>query len=299
MLQRSLRLFPSLKFNGRSNVLLKSVRNYSVETETGETSAPKFKKNRNNKSSKPKKEMSYEDESKEYILKELLKSKKQFDQDNTKLSEISVQFKDLLQLHGLTLVKAPLREPISFREDAIHISKSVGDMQIDLLVDYKTSEDTQAREAQIILTNTKHADQVLYFMGLFTKDEGLLLESCMPIDTTSISKSSEDVRSAICDGEQWIFKHFDNKFQKPLDVSNPIVREFLLSTSEFDFETADLDGRSLVDALVNYWILDALALRANDPDSARPRLILWMLGTYCENNLQGLWLDNLIAFIQK
>lgn len=276
-----------------------SLRSYTTDFSSTTKPIKKSKKRTKSEKEKIRKEIPYEEESNKYILEQLLESKKQFDSKNTQLAQISSQFKDVLQLFGLILKKAPLSKPITFNEEAIHISKTAGDTDIDLLLDYRTSPETLSRDTQVIFTNADKPDQVLYFMGQFTKEEGLIFDTCMSINTTTLNKNSVEIRDAICNGEKWIFNALNNQYQKPLLVSSEEVRKFLLSKEDEDYDFSDMHGRMFVDALVNYTILESLGLRIGAPESARIRHILWILGTYCENNLQGVWLSDLISFIRR
>lgn len=257
----------------------------------------KFSILKNSKSGKPISDVSYEEESSKYISKELLKFLKAFSKENQKLSEISVQFKEVLQLYGLTLQKAPLKEPVPFCEEAIHLTKQVDHINLNLLLDYRVASETDAREVQLIATSENNF-HVFYCMGQFNKEEGVLFDSAMVIDTKKIGKSPEELRNAICNGEKWVFSALNNHYQKPLEVSLESVRKFLLSENGDDYDFSDMTGRVFVDALLNYFLLGLLNMRATDPDGAKLIKILWLLANYSETCLQERWISNLLSFVK-
>ncbi|TID28352.1 hypothetical protein CANINC_002530 [Pichia inconspicua] len=270
--------------------------NFKKSFETSASYGQKFSISKNKK--KKTVEISYEEESNKYLLKELLNSQKAFYLENQKLSEISSQFKEVLQLYGLTLQKAPLKEAVSFFEEGIHLSKKVEHMNYDLLLDYRKSPETDSREVQIVVSNSMNSDYVLYCMGQFTKNDGILFDSAILISTQQLGKSSQQVRDAICNSEKWIFNELNSYYQKPLEISLESIRKFLLSNIEEDYDFSEMQGRVFVDALLNFYLLESLDLRASNPDSAKVRNILWLLANYSETCLQEKWLSNLVSFIK-
>jgi hypothetical protein len=259
----------------------------------------KKKKGLNNESGKVKNELTYEEETDLYVLKELKNSMIDFQNKNQNVSKIVSQFQDVLSLYGLKIIKAPLPHLDEFYEEAIHLRKQHGTLLFDILIDYKISE-IESKEVQLVITDINKTHEVLYLLGDFTQKNGFLFNFSMIINTIKLEKTAIEFKDEICCGDNILFKQLNNYYQKELHVNDPRVLEFLAFNSSAENESAllpEMDGRLLIDALLNYMVVDNLGIKYGDQDGTKLRAILWMLGRYCENTLHGIWLTDLQNFI--
>lgn len=281
------------------NLLIGCKRYLSTENKSKKTSNVKYNKSKKNRNFKKDKiEISYEEESDIYLLKELNKVSKDYLLKNKKVSEIADGFKNVLEVHGFEVVKSPLMNIGTYVQDMIHLRKVNDSFTLDLLMDYRKSSYSDSKEVQLIVTNVNRPEHVLYMMGDFSKTNGFLFSTVMILNTSNINRTSVQVQEAICNGDGWIFKALNNHYQKVLDVHNTQVVQFLNFQSE-DVDFPDFDESLLIDALVNYTVIDMLGCKSSDQDGEKLRAIMWMLGVYCENAAYGKWIHDLKAFFEK
>lgn len=247
-------------------------------------------------------ELSFEEESDEYILKELKKEIKSFKSKNKQIPQIVSQFKDILQLYKYELIQCPVSSETEIKaENTTHLRKvtQTGET-IDLLMDFKTSEDLGSREIQVVITNENKKESVLYMMGSFSQENGFMFDSSMFIKANSYNKT-EDIRDSICKGKSEIFKSLNNHYHKSMNIDDEKMIEFLsIDETNPEAQIPEFEnGRSFVDAMVNYTVIEMLEVKNSDVEGRKLRTIMWMLGTYCENALYGAWLEELTKFIEK
>ncbi|GAV27850.1 hypothetical protein PMKS-001318 [Pichia membranifaciens] len=242
---------------------------------------------------RPKKELTYEQKSEHYLLKELKKEDTKYKARNQQISKIVQQFADILNLYGLRIVSAPLPGYTTLPFDYIHLSKKINQHSIDLLLD---SRCTSVNDAQVVVTDETNQSQVLYLMGSFARERGFVFYSAMIIDTEKIGKSTSEVCHAICSAEGWIFQALNNFYEKRLDIDNSEVAQFLTFQHD-ESNIPDLTGAMLIDALLHYTIADLIN---NKPEeSADLNSILYMLVSYCHDSVYGNWIHDFKSFIQS
>ena len=239
------------------------------------------------------KELSYEQESEHYLLKELKKEDAKYNARNQQTSNIVKQFADVLNLYGLKIVSAPLRGHTNLPYDYIHLSKKSNQYSTDILLDTRC---TGINDAQLVVTDETNESQVLFLNGNFTRERGFVFYSAMIIDTKEIGKSSSEVCHAICSAEEWIFRALNNFYEKKIDIDHPEVARFLTFQHE-ECNKPDLTGSMLVDALLHYTITDLI--NKNPEEFASLNSILDMLVSYCHDSAYGNWIQCFKSFINS
>lgn len=241
----------------------------------------------------------YEHASDLYLLRELSKSLQHHEKENSHVLQIVEQFKGLLELYGLRIIRSPLPAVSQYSENTIHLrtehstENATAVMVFDILMDHVSSEETNSRELQLIASDPQNPDNLLYLMGDFTKDTGFAFNLAMMVDAASIGKPAQEIRDAICSGENWIFLALNNAYHKQLHVDDARVQQFLYTE-----ELPEMDGKLFIDAFVNYTVLDSLHMEPGNQEGKKLISILWMLGSYCHNILEGKWYRDLKAFIE-
>lgn len=253
------------------------------------------------KTQKTEAKLSFEEESDLYVLGEVISSIEKYNAENKRVTEVVEQFKHAFLLNGIEIVKAPVPGLESTKTDILHFSKSVdGTTKIDLIVDFKKVFNEDAREIQVVITDETKVSQLFYLMGDFSREDGMLFSNSMMIDSLEYNKTAVELRDAICDGEAWVFRMLNNKFQKTLDVRNVNVVKFLLNIKRDAGEALDsLDSRTFVDALINYTVLTHLGVLKGHDEGDKLCSIFWLFGNYCENTLYGRWLQDMMCFLKR
>lgn len=277
------------------------IRNFAdVKKSTSAPTSRKYNKyKRPHKSQRSnERELSYAEEADLYILKELRKEINEFKGKNQNIKGIVSQFEDVLSLYGFEIVKGPLPYLNSFFEEAIHLRKVQGDLTFDLLVDYKISE-IETKEVQLTIRNENNSEQLLYLLGDFTKEQGFTFNYAMIIYVSAFEYIAAEFTESLCSGDNIVFKKLNNHYQKELHINDPRVVEFLIFDGKDYDLLPDMDGRLLIDTLINYMVIENLGVKVGNQDGNKLRAIIWMLGTYCENTLYGKWLSDLELFIKE
>lgn len=275
----------------------------------------KYKNKKNGVIKKVKKDLSYEEESDNYLLRELTKSQLEFTRNNQQIDKIVKQFKETFALYGIEISNGPFNEINNIHkgnENCLHLIKNFdNNIIIDILVDCGSRIYTDKREIQVLINDLTNDSHLLYLMGNCDKMDGFLFNSCLIINKNSILDGNKDIsliRNAICNGENWIFEALSNVYEKRLDVDNSDVRKFLLflrsslvsvsDDSGTNTDLPDLEGRLLVDGLINYFINDIIH---RDSYNQHDKILglIDMFSLYCENLNRGKWLNGLVSFIGK
>ena len=273
-----------------TNVFLKRSISSSITPNAKHNKKKSFEKER-----RPTKEahLNYEEESDHYLLNELRNLDAKYKSQNKQVPQIIQQFSGVLNLYGLNIVSAPLPGLNNLPYDYIHLFKNIGKQSVEILLDSRCEN---INDAQMIIADETKSSQLLYLMGSFTRERGFAFYSAMLLDATKIGKDSAEMSRAICSAEPWIFRALNNYYEKQLDINHPEVMKFLtFQTGETNMP--ELDGKLLIDALLNYTATDLVY--DNHEDSAKLNSIVSMLVSYCQNSAYGRWIHNFKSFIES
>lgn len=245
-----------------------------------------------------KKEISYEEESNNYLIKELNKSIKEFQDNNKKIEEIIKQFKEIFKLFKIQIINAPLKG-FNYNNGFIHLRKKFNnEIIIDILLDNK--------DCQILINNLKNDKQLLYLIGKFNKEEGIKFYSCNLINKDLIKDNQNrdigKIRDSICNGDNWIFKELSNIYEKEMRINESEVNKFLMlfkqdKVVEEIEEIEEFEGKVLIDGLISFIVIDMIKYGENN-QRLDVNKIFYLFLLYCNNYNYGKWLSDFLKFIK-
>ena len=263
------------------------------------TNAPKFKTKKRQRSKPAEKEVSYEEESDLYLLKELRKAVKAYTSENREMLRISNQFADVLRLYHFEVISSPINisgGELSIRnQKAIHLTKQLETGEIfDLVLDAEVNAETESRDAQVLISN--NGTQLVYLNGLLTRDLGLVFDSAMILDTLNTPYNVNEIRGLLRTDNFKLYKLTHSKYLKLLASEDSRLIKFI--TTDLEEIEDEFDGRLLVDSMLNFVVIDSLGIKSGTPEGDKLKSILWMYASYMENALQGQWLSDLTSAIE-
>ncbi|GMM29240.1 hypothetical protein DAMA08_019560 [Martiniozyma asiatica (nom. inval.)] len=224
--------------------------------------------------------LKFYNESTAYLHRELKSTYAMYSKGEKDRKEVIQQFEPILNKWGWCLLKSPLAETANH----IHIQKT-GSVSIDILMDYKDTEDAFSKEMQLLVSSSKG---LLYSLGQFSRGTGFTMDTCYLLD--------ESAKMGILDGNFKTFSNLANKYGKPI-----VGQDGMAELSWLMNEKSDLIGvRERIDVLINDYIAKICGVaisQLEDKDSGEKlRHVLWLLAEYCELEERGRWYRNLTGF---